>query len=379
MSTPQAIGGKLLTKPFLILLVLSLIAAILLAERLIFGLGAVTNLNNGYTWGLWIAIDVVVGTALGAGGFVMAILVYILNRGEYHPLIRPALISSVFGYTLGGMAAMFDIGRYWQAYNLFLPWYIQPNSVMLEVALCVIAYTMVLWIEATPIFLEKFKMNRLRNKLDKLLFIFIALGVLLPIMHQSSLGTMMLAAGFKLSPLWNTTLLPLLFLVSVIIMGYAIVAFEAILSSAGFRRPYETTLLNKLSGIMWVLLLVYLVIRFADLIMRGQLGLALAGDLNGTMFIIENILFVVPVIILASRANRNNPRLLFIAAMSMLLAGTIFRINTYLIGYDPGRGWSYFPSVSEIMITVGIFAFEIMVYLIFVKKLPILSNNVKPA
>ena len=130
---------------------------------------------------------------------------------------------------------------------------------------------------------------------------------------------------------------------------------------------------------MWVLLLVYLVIRFADLIMRGQLGLALAGDLNGTMFIIENILFVVPVIILASRANRNNPRLLFIAAMSMLLAGTIFRINTYLIGNDPGRGWSYFPSVSEIMITVGIFAFEIMVYLIFVKKLPILSNNVKPA
>jgi Ni/Fe-hydrogenase subunit HybB-like protein len=71
-----------------------------------------------------------------------------------------------------------------------------------------------------------------------------------------------------------------------------------------------------MSGIMWVLLLVYLVIRFADLINRGQLGLALAGDLNGTMFIIENILFVVPVIILASHAYRNNPRLLFIAAMS---------------------------------------------------------------
>lgn len=378
MTTSEPLGGKILTKPFLILAVFALISAYLLAERFIFGLGAVSNLNNGYTWGIWIAMDVVVGTALGSGGFVMAILIYILNRGEYHPLLRPALIASVFGYTLGGFAAIIDIGRYWQAYNLLLPWYIQPNSVMLEVALCVIAYTAVLWIEATPIFLEKFKITGLRKLLNKFLFIFIAIGVLLPIMHQSSLGTMMLATGFKLSPLWNTMLLPLLFLVSVIVMGYSIVCFEAILSSAVFRRPYETSLLNKLSGIIWILLLVYLVIRFADLINRGQLGLAFAGDLNSIMFIIENILFIVPMIILAKPANRNSPRLLFIAALSLLLAGAIFRINTYLIGFDPGRGWSYFPSVSEIMITLGLFAFEIMLYLIFVKKLPVLSKVTHP-
>ncbi|MEN8216127.1 MAG: Ni/Fe-hydrogenase cytochrome b subunit [Pseudomonadota bacterium] len=374
-TTAQPLGGKLLTKPFIILSILAIIAAYLLAERLIFGLGAVTNLNNGYAWGLWVAIDVVIGTALGCGGFVIALLVYIFNRGEYHPLVRPALITSVFGYTLGGLAAMLDIGRYWQAYNLFLPWYAQPNSVMFEVALCVTAYTIVLWIEFTPVFLERFGIKGLRNKLEKVLFIFIALGVLLPLMHQSSLGTMMIVMGFKLSPLWHTALLPLLFLVSVIIMGYAVVTVEAILSSAGFRRPYDTTILNKLSGIMWFLLLGYLVIRFTDLIIRGQLGLALSGDLNGNLFIIENLLFVIPVIILAKRANRNHPRLLFIAAMSMLLAGALFRINTYLIGYDPGRGWSYFPSVSEIMITVGLFAFEIMLYLIFVKKLPILDRS----
>ena len=92
------------------------------------------------------------------------------------------------------------------------------------------------------------------------------------------------------------------------------------------------------------------------------------------MFILETALFIVPVIILDKGANRNQPRLLFIAALSMLLAGTVYRLNTYLIGYNPASGWHYFPSVAEIMVTVGIFAFEILLYLIFVKKLPVLHS-----
>ena len=374
MSSHQPLGGKLFTTQFLILSIFAIIAAIFLVERFIFGLGSVTNINNGYPWGIWVAIDVVIGTAFGCGGFMIALLVYIFNRGKYHPLVRPALMASLFGYSLGGMAVVLDLGRYWQIYNIFLPWYAQINSVMFEVALCVTGYTIVLWIEFTPVFLERFGIHELRQKLEKFLFVIIAIGVLLPVMHQSSLGTMMLVAGFKLSPLWNTTLLPLLFLVSVMAMGYAIVTFEALLSSAGFKRPYDTVILNKLSGIMLVLLIGYLIVRFADLIMRDQLGLALAGDLNGTMFIIENILFVIPIIILVNKTNRNNPRWLFIAAISMLLAGIIFRLNTYLIGFDPGGGWSYFPSVPELLVTVGIFAMEIMLYLIFVKKLPILHR-----
>lgn len=374
MTNHQPLGGRVVTIPFLILLLLSLLAVYLLGERYLFGLGAVTNINNGYPWGLWVAMDIVVGTAFGCGGFVMALLVYIFNRGEYHPLVRPALLASLFGYTLGGMAVMFDLGRYWNLLNVFLPWYSQFNSVMLEVAWCVAAYILVLWIEFTPVFLEQTKHSKLHHKLNNFLFFFIAVGVLLPTMHQSSLGTLMVVLGIQLSPLWHSTWLPLLFLVSAIIMGYAIVAFEALLSSAGFRRPYDTHILNKLSGIVWWLLLGFLLLRFADLLYRGQLALTMVGDLRSFMFILETALFVVPVIILAKRANRNQPRLLFIAALSMLLAGTVYRINTYLIGYNPPNGWHYFPSVAEIIVTVGIFAFEILLYLIFVKKLPVLHS-----
>jgi Ni/Fe-hydrogenase subunit HybB-like protein len=92
------------------------------------------------------------------------------------------------------------------------------------------------------------------------------------------------------------------------------------------------------------------------------------------MFLIENILYVIPLVILLSPSNRKSAQKLFIAAVSLLLAGFIYRFNAFLVGFDPGTGWQYFPSFSELMITIGAISLEIMAYLIFVKKLPVLPS-----
>jgi Ni/Fe-hydrogenase subunit HybB-like protein len=246
----RPLGGRIITVPFLILCVLALIGGVLLAQRFLFGIGAVANVNDGYAWGIWVVIDVVVGTAFGCAGYAMALLVYILNRGEYHPLVRPALLASLFGYTLGGMAVVIDLGRYWNAYNLLLPGQINLRSVMFEISVCVAAYIIVLWIEFAPAFLERLGLKQPRKSLSRVLFLFIGLGVLLPTMHQSSLGTMLTVLGHRLDPLWQTQLLPLLFLISALVMGFAIVVFEAVLASVGFKRPAEAYILGKLAGLM---------------------------------------------------------------------------------------------------------------------------------
>lgn len=392
----KPLGGTVLTKPFMVLAALTGLAVLFALYRFVFGIGAVSNMSDGYPWGIWIAYDVVVGTAIACGGYAMAILIYILNKGEYHPLIRSALLGSVFGYTLAGVSIMVDIGRYWQAYNLFLPWHININSIMFEVAACVTAYILVLWIEFgpailegwrssinpvldkyrrfVPSFVEKFDPEAWNARLKKVMFVFIAIGVLLPTMHQSSLGTLMVIAGQKLSPLWQTGFLPLLFLISAISMGYSIVVFESILSAVAFKRSQETPVLSKLSAIIPWLLTAYLVIRFGDLLWRGALGLAVQGDLKGFMFIAESILFVLPAVLLFVPSNRSKPRMLFISATSVLLAGAVYRFNAFLIGYDPGAHWSYFPAFPELMITVGVIAFEIMMYLLFVKKFSVLPK-----
>ncbi len=369
MNKPEPLGGPIWTRPFMVLSVFAAIGLIILLNRFIFGLGATTNLSDGYPMGLWIVFD------LACGGYALAVVVYIINRGEYHSLVRPALMTSVFGYSLGGFAVIIDLGRYWQAYTIFLPWNANLNSVMLELALCVGLYTTVLWIEFSPSLLEAIRAKTGLRLVNKTLFVFIALGVLLPTMHQSSMGSMLISLGTKLHPLWQTDLLPALFLLSALTMGFSVVIFEGSLSSLGFWRPLETRIFTKLAGLIRWVLAAYLIIRLSDIIGRGQLGSAFAGDVQGDMFLIDMVLFILPLFILSVEKYRSNPQLLFIAATSMLLGGMLYRFNAFLIGYMPGPGYHYFPSITEILASMGLVSMEIMAFILFVKKLPILSRT----
>jgi Ni/Fe-hydrogenase subunit HybB-like protein len=376
MSAHRALGGRILTPPVIGLGILALIGFYFLAIRFIDGMGAVTNLNGGHAWGIWVVYDVVVGTALACGGYALAITIYVLNKGQYHPLIRPAVLASLLGYALGGFGAFFDMGRWWQFYNILLPWNWNFNSVMLEVGLCVMTYILVLVIEFAPAVLERLGIKGLQLKLEKVLFFFIALGVLLPTMHQSSLGSLLIAMGHKVNPLWQSMeMLPLLAIISAVTMGFSIVLFEASFVTVGFRRPSESHLLQGLSRAITGLLSLFLLVRFAELLLRGKLGLLFAFDFAALMFWLETALFVVPLAILHSPGRRAEGGMLLAAAVSTLLAGALWRFNAYLITLDPGPGFSYFPSVPEIMVTVGIVAFEVMAYIVLVKMLPVLHDT----
>ncbi|VVC83196.1 Ni/Fe-hydrogenase cytochrome b subunit [Sideroxydans sp. CL21] len=376
---PAPLGGSFVTTTTKILAALVAIAAVILAFRFIFGLGAVTNINDGYPWGIWVVYDVVIGSAFACGGYSVALLVYIFNKGEYHPMVRPALLASLFGYTLAGAGVMLDLGRYWNFWHIFWPGYAQVNSVMFEVAVCITAYIVVMWIEFSPAFLEKFGMKNVKRKLNKFLFLIIALGVLLPSMHQSSLGSLLVVFGYQIHPLWQTMLLPLLFLMTALAIGFAVVIFEACLSSSGFKRPLEMQLLGKLSKVMLWMLTAYLIVRFVDLIVRGAVGSMFELRIEALMFWIENALFIAPLVILANPKSRRNPSKLFIAAVCLMLAGFLLRINSFLVGYETGPGWHYFPSVPEIMVSIGMIALEILGYIALVRYLPILPGTTESA
>jgi Ni/Fe-hydrogenase subunit HybB-like protein len=385
-SRAQPVGGPLLTRPVKFLLALVGAMGLVVAWRAAAGLGATTALSDGYPWGLWIAFDVVTGTALACGGYAVALLVYILNKGRYHPLVRPALLTSALGYSMAGFSVLIDVGRPWLAWKLPIQvWNWNLNSILLEVALCIMAYTIVLWIELSPAFLEAGRQSarpRLRGfaeratpVMDRLLLWIVALGMLLPTMHQSSLGTMMLLSGPRLHPFWNTPWLPLLFLVSCLAMGYAAVIFESTLSSHFFRRPRETRMLAALSGVMVWVLAAFGGFRLGELALRGELARLARLDRYALFFLAEIALVALPLLMLASRARRNDPRSLFQAALLLMLGGGLYRFDTYLVAFNPGDHWSYFPAVPELLFTLGIVAFEIAAYIFVVKKFPILRGQ----
>lgn len=372
---PTPLGGPLVTSLTKTMALLIAIAGVILIVRLFFGIGAVTNVNDGYTWGIWVVYDVMVGSAFACGGYSVALLVYIFNKGEYHPLVRSALLGSLFGYTLAGASVIIDLGRYWNTWHIFTPGWANINSVMFEVAACITLYIFVMWLEFSPVFLEKFEKKDLQKKLGKWMFLVIALGALLPSMHQSSLGSMLIVLGTQLNPLWQTLLIPLLYLMTAISVGYGIVIFESTISAIGFKRPFELGILAKLSKVMWWVVLAYLAVRVVDLVVRGAIGEAFKPNVMALMFWIEMAFFILPAVLLANEANRRRPDKLFLAAVGMMTGTFLLRINSYLVGYETGEGWSYFPSLPEIGLTVGIIAIEILGYVVLVRLLPVLPKH----
>lgn len=369
------VGGKLVTPVTLSLLVMVIAMAAVIGVRLVYGLGATTNMNQGYPWGLWIAWDVVTGSALAGGGFATALLVYILNRGEYHPLIRPALVASLLGYMQAGISVFFDLGRWWDFWHIFWPKYAQVNSVLFEVALCITAYILIIMLELMPVVLERLGWENARKKVNRLLFIFVAIGVLLPMMHQSSLGTLLVVFGPQVHPLYQSNLLPILFLSSTIGMGYAAVTIEGAISSVGLNRPFEKEILAKLLQVGRVLMVLYLVVRFGDLLWRGALGRAFEPSLPALMFWIENFLFAAPLWLLATKEHRMQAKRVFLGAMAMALGGIVYRLSAFLVAYQTGAGWHYFPSLGELTVTVGLIAFEVLAIILAIRLLPILPAH----
>jgi Ni/Fe-hydrogenase subunit HybB-like protein len=203
---------------------------------------------------------------------------------------------------------------------------------------------------------------------------FIALGLLLPTMHQSSLGGVLLLAGQRLHALWNTPLLPLLFLLSCLSMGYAAVILESTMASAVFKRPFESSILAGVGGIVIWVQLGFVALRLGDILLRGHLSTLFAFDLRSTLVLIEFALLLAPVVLLRSAAARQDKAVLFRGALLLAAGGAMYRIDSYLVAFQPGAQWSYFPSLGEMVSSLGLIAIETLAYIVIVKQFPILSG-----
>ncbi|MFR0332138.1 Ni/Fe-hydrogenase cytochrome b subunit, partial [Escherichia coli] len=148
--------------------------------------------------------DLLIGTGFACGGWALAWAVYVFNRGQYHPLVRPALLASLFGYSLGGLSITIDVGRYWNLPYFYIPGHFNVNSVLFETAVCMTIYIGVMALEFAPALFERLGWKVSLQRLNKVMFFIIALGALLPTMHQSSMGSLMISAGYKVHPLWQS-------------------------------------------------------------------------------------------------------------------------------------------------------------------------------
>jgi len=57
----------------------------------------------------------------------------------------------------------------------------------------------------------------------------------------------------------------------------------------------------------------------------------------------------------------------------IVFGGVLYRMDSYVVSYHR-PGWSYFPSVPEMLISFGIIAVEVLGYVLLIKYLPILHE-----
>lgn len=360
----------------LFLTILWLSAIGIAISRFFFGLSYVTNLTDEFPWGLWIGFDAVSGVALAAGGFVVAGTVHVFNLKRYHPIVRPAILTALLGYLLVIVGLLFDLGRWYNVWHPIFMWNV--HSPMLEVAWCVMLYSVVLMLEFSPVVLEKFKIEWALKIMRAITVPLVILGMCLSTLHQSSLGSLFLIAPEKINPLWYSAWMPVFFFLSAVGVGLGMTILESNFSSRALGRALESDLLAGLGRAASVVLALYLLARFVELIARGAIGYAFQPGFHATIFWIEIVIgFAAPMALMTFKRVRAKPGWVFLSG-GLIVFGVVFnRLNTSLLGwwqYAKG-GAVYIPTMNEIIITVTLISLGVVVFGLAAKFLPLFPEE----
>lgn len=345
------------------------------------GLGSVTNLSHTNPWGLWVGFDVVTGVALAAGGFVITSAVHVFGMKEYRPILRPAILTAFLGYFLVVVGLLFDLGRPWR---LPYPFVVQagPTSALFEVALCVALYLTTLFLEFTPAAFEWLGWKFWRRLAGALTIALTILGLLLSILHQSSLGALYLVTPTKLHPLWYSPYIPVFFLVSAVAAGISMVIFESMLSHRAFsgkvaisreRLDRITVGLAKAGA---VVLATYFAIKVLGVALDDHWGLLTTP--MGLWFLLEVLGFVLlPCFLFTVGFREKRTGLIRFAAVWTLLGVVLNRLNVTIIAFN----WflptdqRYVPHWMEVLVTASIVTSGVVIFRWVANRMPIFYEH----
>jgi Ni/Fe-hydrogenase subunit HybB-like protein len=343
--------------------------------RYLSGLGAISNLNDNYGWGLWISFDLLCGVALASGAFTTASVVYLFGGERYRPLLRPAILTGFLGYLMVILALLVDLGRPERIWYLIIFW--NHHSVMFEVGWCVMLYTFVLALEFSPLVFERFGLEAPRRLIHALIIPLAIAGATLSTLHQSSLGSLYTILPDQLHRIWYTPLLPLMFWLTAVAVGPAMVIMESTISSRVFRRGLELDLLGGLARWIPFVLAVYIMVKIGDLAVSGELDLLLDWNLESGLWWLEIMGFVfLPMVLFSLPAVRRSNAWLLFSAFLVVSDVVLSRFAVGLIAIGrPEFAASYVPHPLEFAVTIGIISWGVAVFGLAARYLPLFVEH----
>lgn len=375
-------GEYRMTKVKGLLWVLFAAALVVSVYRLFVGLGGVTNLSDTTPWGIWKAWDVIVVVPLGASGFTMAFVRYILRAEAYEQIMRRSVVWAAIMYISMGARLMFDIGLPWRLPFPLVFWG-NIHSALFEVAWCVALYLIVLFVENIPRVTERIDQpwaHKFEHRIHWVAPAFVLFGVLLSTMHQSSLGTLFMILGKRMDSLWYHPWFNYIFLLTAIAAGLSVTILIEAASNKLYKTPFQTKLLAKLGAAVGVALGAAFVWRLGSMFLEGTFGEVFRSDISSYLWWAEMLIgYVMPLTILARGAWRNDRKLLTWAAAGVVYGMISLRLNAAFTGMNEAMNASgYWPSITEWLFSIGWTAGTLVVFTFLAEKLPgVLGDRVK--
>jgi formate dehydrogenase iron-sulfur subunit len=390
--------------------------------RFVLGLGKSTNLSDTWAWGLWIMFDLT-WIAVAAGAFATAGLIYVFRRKDLYGLGRSAVLMGLLSYSFVTVTLLADLGVPWHAWQIGVQ--APEHSAMFEVSWCIGLYVTILSYEFMPVPLDHFRMttamaiwkrwapawvvfavslfvwvmsrNLAYTAAALVVFALLAwafrtregekpVPVMLAIaavtfstMHQSSLGSLFLLMPDKLSHLWWSPVMSILFFLSSVAAGTALMVVVEFWIAKGFDRAVRIRDAAAMGQIAFWALAVYEGARLADLLVRGQLR---AGQPGAGILALELLLGgLVPLVLLGSARLRQHPAALLTGAALATGGVVLNRVSVVALGMSLKgpmpqiAAVSYSPSVVEWGISAGLIAATIFLFAWCVRVLPILPKD----
>ena len=284
------------------------------------------NIVHQEAFGLNIAIYFYL-TGLSAGSFILSTLAYGFGMEQYKSLGKVGVVLATILLVIAPFFLLIHIGVPHRAWHLFV--YLNFESPITWGSFLLILYPLNCIIYAYFMFQDKRKQTRL----------FGLIGIPLAISVHGYTG-FILAFG-KARALWNTALMPILFLVSAIVSGIALMILVCVVKDRFFskQKAVDYPLLENLGKMLaWMIVfdlflvgsdLLVLLISHSDA--QAAAHLLLMGEFFPLFLIVENLLGkIVPFFLLAIPRFRNLTTM--IIASLLVIVGIFFMRYVVVVG-----------------------------------------------
>lgn len=380
-----------------------------LANRALYG-HELANYGSYVPWGLWVA-QYIYFVGLSAGAFLLSSLIYVFGLKRLEPIGKLALFTALVTLVCALLVIWLDLGqplRFWKVY-----WNAQPTSMMAWMVWLYTAYFLLvlaeMWVAIRADLVAGSRWSGPAGTVARVLSfgsrdtsmaalerdrrtlqVLGTLGVPLAIAFHGGVGALFGVVGAR--PYWNTSLLPIMFLVGALASGGALLTFTV----AYFWPDRRSTQYRDMVTLLGRLTLGLL--AFDVLLTWSELSINLYASIPAHADVFRMILFgqywwvfwigavvlgtAVPILMLAFWPK--TPKIVGAAGLMIATFFIAVRLNIVIPGLvrpeleglerafvDQRLTFTYFPSMTEFLVGIFVVSFGIALFFVGYWLLPI--------